>query len=314
MRVIVRLFTCRAILTSGNSIIFTKFFLKPVIMIPTGFDLNVLPFMKDNTWNRIRSAFFRLGVHRISSIFVTQKNIIQAAQRLGIGSKVSTIPTSVNIAKIRGLKSNFLISKLENNLSKFKMVILLPTRKAMEKSSLQYKGSDKILAAISMLVSKIPSKTIKIMSINNGHSFREFNDMAKNYGLNSLFVTSDELTQRLLHNIMHLRNIAVLDQFAKPDSCALGGTEREALVIGAPIISATLTNTEEFLKAYGPDCPLINAFSPKQIFESLLSLYNASSKELEKRSHLSRRWADKNLDMDIGSARYSKEIIKVINT
>ena len=174
----------------------------------------------------------------------------------------------------------------------------------MDKSKVHYKGSDLIIKALSLFKKSYPKFNVKIISINNGDDFEEFNrSLCTSVGSKKV-LKINELNHKLLFNLLSLNKVVVLDQFSKPNANTLGGLARESIAIGAPIISITNTNTPEFVEVYGPGCPLLVASTAEQISNHLNKIMVETKDFRKERQESSAKWAKKNLDVKNISEKY----------
>ena len=215
--------------------------LKTCVMIPTGSDLAMWPFVDKSTallenYLDYRDIFYA-NRFKLSHIFTSQLDCITAARCLGLSPQLRSfnypVPTSL-------LNSIPPIS--DPKLSKYKYILFLPGRKNGDPRFTHYKGVEKIPAAFDHFFSNLPNtfnkNDILILSTDHGntgisyhrhHFKRDLLSIVSKHNLQIAFTKN--LTSYELWSIFKLSSIIVLDQFGQ-FHMNLGGIGRRALCTG----------------------------------------------------------------------------------
>ena len=283
------------VLTAGNAVIPALNLGKPVVFFPVGSDITELPYLSETFIHGYLSYVYRRRIKKISRIIVGQEDSVQSAQILGVGSKVTRLAFPVDVEKLNRTIHSSIAKKIHDQYGRYERVFFCPSRKVMNPDSLSYKAPEKLIQAFHLLLEKYPDADIKIIMGMHGEDSDAFKDLISSSGIIDKCDFTDHLNLSELHAYMSLPNIVVFDQFAVRNYSILGGVEREAISIGAKVVSATRTDTPEFIETVGPDCPMYVAFSPEEIFMVCDDILNESKDISLLKRKQSTEWAYKHL-------------------
>lgn len=281
------------ILTTGNYILPVLKLKKPVGFFPVGSDLTQLPYQTSPFINEIYSYLYRRRIGNVTRIFTVQKDCIWSARLLGQGNKVELFPFLVDTKAIKNGINYGLLSKLKNTFGHYDLIFFNPARKNMDPNKVNYKGSEKLLNAFKRFIKQTNSNVLLITGLHGDHA-NEFDSMVKGFNLRDRVKFTNHLSLPDLHAYMSLDNVVVFDQFTS-NLNTLGGLQREALALGSIVVSSTDVHTTDFEKSYGPDCPLLPAFSEENILSRMKEVDALSRDDFYKKSYSAVEWAEKHI-------------------
>lgn len=283
------------LLTSGNYIIPALDADIPILFIPTGSDLNYLPFRNESLKGSFFSFIYRRRIIKVSAILVGQEDCVIATKFLGVYNKVERFSFPVDMVAYKRNKNNNLLHEIDTKFKDQDILFFNPSRKNLNVNDIAYKGNEKILFAFSKFL--INNRNIKATLIlgMHGADVSRFEDLIEELQIRSSCFLIPHLDLVELHTYLNLEKIVVLDQFAYSTYNILGGLEREAICFGTPVISALNTQTAEFIQTVGPNCPLKTAFTVEEIYNFMIYFSKQSHKDREEFKKNSIAWAFKYL-------------------
>ncbi|MFP4603882.1 MAG: glycosyltransferase, partial [Bacteroidales bacterium] len=241
--------------------------------------------------NEIYSYLYRRRINNVSRIFTVQSDCIWSARILGQGNKIDLFPFLVDTKNIKNNINYGLLEKLKMKYGKYDLLFFNPTRKNMEKGKVDYKGSEKLLEAFKKFQVQT-KRNVKMIAGLQGEHAEMFKKMVDSCNLKEYVDYTGHLSLPELHAYMSLDNVVTFDQFTI-NLNTLGGIQREALALGSIIVSSTDVHTKEFTESYGEGCPLMPAFSDKQILMQMEKLAGMTKEEFYRLSYSAVEWADK---------------------
>ena len=125
----------------------------------------------------------------------------------------------------------------------------------------EYKGTDKLLKAFSQFVKDNPSS--KLILAKYGVDLQKSIDLVEKLAITKNIIWKDFMDKKELINLYHNCH-AVFDQFTLGSYGAVG---TEALACGKPL--AIFVKEEAITKSFGEMCPVISAFTEKEIYETM---------------------------------------------
>ncbi|MFO8236559.1 MAG: glycosyltransferase [Bacteroidales bacterium] len=281
------------ILTTGNYILPVLKLNKPVCFFPVGGDLTQLPFQSKPLISEIYAYLYRQRIDNVNRIFTVQKDCIWAARLLGQADKIELFPFLVDKETIQKNVNVHLHENLKEKFEPYDWIFFNPARKNMNPDKVNYKGSEKLLKAYKKFIEQTKAKVLMIAALY-GDDASEFKAMVNSLELNEYVSFTCHLSLPDLHAYMKLDNVVVFDQFTY-DLVALGGIVREALALGSIVVSSTDVNKEDFMKSYGEDCPLLPAFTEKQILRRMLEISEMSLAKQKQVKDEAQKWVDKHI-------------------
>jgi len=298
------------ILTTGKYIVPVMRLKKPIVFLPVGGDLTRIPFENDTLMQVIHASLYRKRIKRVNRIITDQEDCVWAARLLGQGNKISRFPFLIDIHETSQNYNEQLLAKLKRDYHSHDWIFFNPTRKNMDSSAMDYKGSEKLLEAFETFISHHPGKKVKMISGLHGRDTEKFKKKVFQLGIGDYIDFIDHLSLPDLHSYLALENVVVFDQFTN-NLNALGGIQREALSFGKLVISSTDIRTNEFIKTYGDSCPVIPAFNKKQILESMIEISDMDKNTYEEKSKEIRKWAEQHIHWENRIEEFS-ELLKSI--
>ncbi|MGM0529784.1 MAG: glycosyltransferase [Bacteroidota bacterium] len=282
------------IMTAGEYIIPSLILSKPVVIFPVGGDMTRLPFGSKSLKQEIHSWLFRKRIHNVNRIITEQEDIVWASKLLGQRNKIIRFPFLVDVYQLQENVNHNLKNELKNRYSSLDGIVFHPTRKNLDPARIDYKGNDKLLRAFKKFRHDYPEKQISMISGLHGRHVNQYKEMVQKLGMEEYVEFIDHLSLPDLHAYMALDRVAVFDQFTH-NLNTLSGIQREALAFGKPVVSSTETNSQEFVEAYGTECPVWSAFNEEQIYDCMVEIFNQSSDERRVLHNIAILWVKKYL-------------------
>ena len=236
-----------------------------ILFLPTGTDLSYFPFRFESIKGHILSILYRNNAHKITKILVGQEDCVTAAKVLGLYDRVERFSWPVDISTIHEKMDKDYYAQLCHTYSDYDVIFFNPSRKIIKKQNIAYKGNEKILYAFKNAIQNVKHKKVALVLGTHGDDADEFIRLVHHLGLESYCHYVNHLDARQLHAYFALDRLVVLDEFGYSLYNILGGSSREALSFGTPVISALNVHTSEFKEAVGPNCPVMTAYSISEI-------------------------------------------------
>jgi glycosyltransferase involved in cell wall biosynthesis len=287
---------CDVVITAGRYVVSALALKKPLVFLSVGGDLTQLPFA--TTMRAQWQAFiYRRRIRTISRIVTAQEDCTWAARFLRVYDKVVHFPLPIDVDRISARVDHELLADLERRYRHYDWVFFNPSRKNLDSTKIDYKGSDKLLLAFRELVSSSPSLNIKLVFGMHGLHVSEFRDMVDRLKLTPYCDFVDQLSLPQLYAYMCLKQVVVFDHFGIV-ALALGGIIRDALSLGTLVVTSADINASHFLSLYGPECPIFPAFETEDIVDVTRKIIELPPERIQSIRKVSTSWAYKYFDWE----------------
>lgn len=269
------------------------------ILLPTGSDLGMWPFVDEKTalapnYLRFREIFYK---HRfeIDKIFTGQHDNINACRVLGIADKLhsnyfTSLPTEYMEPKPSALFKNIKQNRIFFN----------PGRKNGDPNYTHYKGVEKLPKAYEIALSKLSKKEIANICIvnslhgNQGISYtyenfkHECDAVFEKFDCPNLYVKNLPVSQ--LWELFQNEKVICLDQFGQYHG-VLGGCAREAMYYGAPTITGSLGRKDYLVgELYGSEPYVFEAHSTEEISDCITKLARMPDDRFKQCREMTKAW------------------------
>lgn len=284
-----------AVVVTGSEIVGGLTLDAPVVFFPMGWEFTDLPFSfgpKDLP----RAVVYRQRLPRVSRILSAQENVHETARRLGVGDRAVRYALPVDTRALHERVNRELLADLEQRYADRDAVFLLLSRKTMDPDRPDYKAPEKFAVALERFCRTARADDVAIVVGDHGRDADEFRSLLRRLGVEEKCDFVDHLRRPDLHAYFSLRNAVVFDQFGGITRHNLSGSPREAMGLGAVLVTATAVESEEFRAAYGPDCPLLYAETEDEICGRMRDLSAWSEEKFESYRRRALAWSERNLD------------------
>lgn len=153
----------------------------------------------------------------------------------------------------------------------------------------------------------------RCISIAQGDEKEKFESLVHKLGLDSFFDYLPLLSLPKLHAIMKIKDIIVVDRFNNDDRGCLGGVSREALSLGALLLTCNDKSTSWFRMIHGEGCPLFSAYTENEIYTQLKKIISLDAHEKDLLRNNAIKWSRNNLHYKNIMHKYVDIFSKIIS-
>jgi glycosyltransferase involved in cell wall biosynthesis len=248
----------------------------PFMHYPYGGDLTIIPFQKSSVGLLQRRAF-----EQAKYIIVGDPYFFDFLKKLGIESKAKFIPFMIDIEIYKQINRDEAMDILESdivNKIRNKFIFFVPSRQ-----DFYWKGSDKIIIALSRLLKK--TRDVFAILSGWGNDLEQSKQMVNqlNLGEHIIFLPYIMSKKRLV-TFYNLADV-VMDQF---NLGGYGTSTMEALACGKPVIANI--ETSRYNPYFRELPPVLRAESAEQIYCQMLKLWENKGGLCEEIGRKSREW------------------------
>lgn len=283
------------VVTTGRVVVGALALDGPVVFFPMGGEFTRFPFQKD-LLHRPVAALYRRRLRRVRRILSAQENVHETARRLDVGDRSVRFPLPVEVREIHELVNRDLLARLEERYADRRAVFLLLSRKTMDPEREEYKAPERFARALKRFLREGDADGIQVVVGLHGPDAERFRTLVEELDVASACDFVGHLPRPDLHAYFSLSRAVVFDQFGGITRHNLSGSVREALSLGATVVTATEVDADPFREAYGPGCPLLFAETTEQISRRMHQVAGWSGRQFEERASESRAWSERHLD------------------
>lgn len=180
-----------------------------------------------------------------------------------------------------------LLQELNDKYAKYDRVFLWLGRISfVDKTSSEYKGTDKFLEAAERVVRQ--GANVRIVVGEHGHDGKLFRRMVEEKGLSEHFEWVPHMPFWQLLTYLSINNAVVFDELTQLN-CVSSGMFRECLSVGGILVrsySPILTK-----KGHGPDCPVLHAITADEVHARMQEVLSWSDTQFRQRREQVDLWA-----------------------
>jgi glycosyltransferase involved in cell wall biosynthesis len=291
------------VVTSGATGLLAAGYFKhtPVVHIALGSEVSQYPLW---VWRwrlslkwRAASFIMRRNLKRVAKIVTLGfRPELAALDALGCGDKAVVWGWPEDPQGNRRRVDRRLLAELTDAYAEFDRVFLWTARlNFMDPSAVDYKGADRFLDALEMLAADGKYKFKAIVG-SHGYDVDVFKARAAEKGLDDHIDYTDHMPFHRMLTYMSIPNGVVVNVLDADRGHIFGGIVREAMSLGAPVISAADADT--VIRCYGADCPIMRACDAQSCREAMVSVLEMDDQEFSALGLSAGRWADEHLHYD----------------
>jgi hypothetical protein len=165
----------------------------------------------------------------------------------------------------------------------------------MDPDAIDYKGSERFLDAFEMIV-RAGEYKVKAIVGDHGYDVEVFKARVIAKGMDDHIDYVQHLPFHRMMTYMSIPNGVVVDVLDAERGHIFGGVVREAMSLGAPLITAA--DSETVTQCYGPNCPIIYADDAQSCRQAMANVAKMNESEFTQLGQSVTRWADENLHYD----------------
>jgi len=189
-----------------------------------------------------------------------------------------------------------MLADLADVYAEFDRVFLWTARlNFMGPRAVDYKGADRFLDALEMLAAGGECNFKAIVGAH-GYDVDEFKARAAAKGLEDRIDYIQHVPFHQMLTYMSIPNGIVVNVLDAERGHIFGGIVREAMSLGAPVISAA--DSETVIRCYGEDCPIVRAFDAPSCHEAMLRIARMDDAAFEQLRSRTAGWAGEYLHFD----------------
>ncbi len=269
------------VIVCGLSIINSHCFKIPVLIFPTGGELNDDPFFKKGHTIRpmrlIECIIHNYSIQKSKKIlslgaFTYDVKAYARLRHKGILSIFTPIDKSFHIKMI----NKNLLKKLNEKYSRYDLVILWLSRINMKKNSPSYKAPEKFLNETIELLNTTKSK-IKIIYGKHGTHVKEFEKKIQQTNMQNFFEAVPHLKYSELQTYLSIKN-AVLVETMSDSGGNMSGMARDCMALGTVMIT---NYNEDVLSFYPETWPIFKVNKNKDLLLHLRKILKWNKKDFE---------------------------------
>ena len=280
---------CDVVMTAGHYVVNALALKKPVVFYALGADMTQLPF-DTRLGGQWLSYLHRRRIRTVNCILSPQDEVFWAARLLGVQDKMTRYAFPVDVDAISAGVDRELLAELESRYRQYDSVFFCPSRKNLDPTVVDYKASEKFLEAFHRFVARNGTANVRLVIGMHGHHVSEYGQILDQLGLRRYCDFVGQLSLPQLHAYMCLRNVVLFDQYGTRPK-GIGGIAREAVSLGCMVVTSVASDSPEFLEAFGPECPVLDAFETHQIAQAIEEVLGYSPEKREAVRKRSQRWA-----------------------
>lgn len=260
---------------------------RPYVVLTTGWDVRVLPFMTSarNPIHRARAWLQRAALRNAARILMTlPAHDLQYIERLGLTANAEIAPAPADVDGHPPLSDESLASIFGEDAAtrlRDRMIVFCPSR-----IEFALKGTDKLIRGFAKARGLEPS--VGLVMLDWGRDAGRARELVRSLGISDDVVFHPYLLSRPRLMRAFAAVDVVADQF---DVGAYGALARDALAAGRPVISSYDSNAPQ-PHPHDDPAPISAAVSEGQIARAILELRDAETRR--RASSDARAWTRRN--------------------
>lgn len=283
------------VITVGLAVANSYLFKIPVVIYPTGGELNADPFFSighfARPWNIPIKLFLIYSIRKANKIFAGGTFIPDAKAYERLRHKgIINIKMPVDSQEHLQFVDLNLKNELNQKYASYKIVIMWFTRVNMDKNRPSYKAPELFLQAVFKFLSTHPN--VKIVYGRHGTELSEFEKMIQESGYSSYFESVPHMEYWKLQTYLAVKNAVVVETMMNAGG-NMSNMARDCLALQTTMI----TNYDDDILAIYPEAwPILRVNNAEELLNQLNNVYAWNETEHTLYKQQVRNWFDKYMD------------------